>query len=521
MSDKLQFVVDPAMCALRERRQTEVCRTFSKEIKTMLLRHLLLLVVFLICGTIGIAMAFKGGDIAIAAKDFDIVILQGRVIDPESKLDAVRNIGISEGKVQTITTRALNGRSVFDAKGLVVAPGFIDLHEHGQIPESYRAQAMDGVTSSFELEVGTADVDRWYAEREGKAAVNFGVSIGHIPVRMVVMNDKGEWLPSGPAASRAATEAEIEELKKRIEHGLMRGAVAVGFGPAYTPAASHWEVMEMFRVAVKHNASCHVHLREAREPAIGALGEVIAAAVITGAPLHVVHINSTGTQWTPRLLQIIGEARSRGLDVTTECYPYTAGMTRIESALFDEGFQRRLGVDYKDLQWPETGERLTPETFARYRKQGGGVIIFSNTDEMVRVAVKSPLTMIASDGIAFQNGKGHPRAAGTYSRILARYVREEKSLTLMDAINKMSLMPARRLERRTPAMKNKGRIRVGADADIVVFDADRVTDRATYERPTEYSEGFKYVLVNGVAVVKDGKLQEGVAAGRAVRAPMK
>ncbi|MCI0391949.1 MAG: amidohydrolase family protein [Acidobacteria bacterium] len=129
--------------------------------------------------------------------------------------------------------------------------------------------------------------------------------------------------------------------------------------------------------------------------------------------------------------------------------------------------------------------------------------------------------MIASDGIAYQNGKGHPRAAGTYARILSQYVRKEKSLSLMDAINKMSLMPARRLERRAPVMKNKGRIKAGADADIVVFDADRVTDKATYERPTEYSDGFKYVLINGVAVVKDGKLQEGITPGRALRAPIK
>ncbi len=470
---------------------------------------------------IAVVAGFRRGASPAAAEDFDLVILNGRVIDPESRLDAVRNVGVKAGKIGAVTTKPLTGRVTMDAKGLVVAPGFIDLHEHGQIPENYRAQAMDGVTSSFELEVGTADVDRWYAEREGKAAVNFGVSIGHIPSRMVVMNDKGEWLPSGPAASRAATDAEIEELKKRIEHGLNRGAVAVGFGPAYTPAASHWEIQEMFRVAAKIGASCHVHLREAREPAIGALGDVIAAAAITGAPLHVVHINSTGTQWTPKLLQIIGEARSRGMDVTTECYPYTAGMTRIESALFDEGFQQRLGVDHKDLQWPETGERLTPETFARYRKQGGGVIIFSNTDEMVGVAVKSPLTMIASDGIAYQNGKGHPRAAGTYSRILAQYVRKEKALSLTDAINKMSLMAAQRLERRAPVMRNKGRIKAGADADIVVFDADRVTDKSTYERPADYSEGFKFVLVNGVAVVKDGKLQESITPGRALRAPVK
>jgi N-acyl-D-aspartate/D-glutamate deacylase len=492
-------------------------RERKKEMK-MNLRRLSILSV---CFVIASFAAYRAVDETDAAQSYDLVILNGRVIDPESKLDAARNLGINGGRIQAVTAQPLNGRAVFDAKGMIVAPGFIDLHEHGQIPENYLAQAMDGVTTSFELEVGVADIDRWYAEREGKSAVNFGASIGHIMVRMAVMGDKGEWLPSGPAASRAATDAEIDEMKRRIVQGLNRGAVAVGFGPAYTPAASHWEIQEMFRVAARHNASCHVHLREAREPAIGALGEVIAAAAITGAPLHVVHINSTGTQWTPRLLQIIGEARSRGMDVTTECYPYTAGMTRIESALFDEGFQQRLGVDYKDLMWPETGERLTPESFARYRKQGGGVIIFSNTDEMVRTAVVSPLTMIASDGIAFQNGKGHPRGAGTYSRILAEYVRTQRAISLMDAIDKMSLQPARRLERRAPMMKNKGRIRAGADADIVVFDPERVTDRATYERPTAYSEGFKYVLVNGVAVVREGKLEEGLTPGRAARAPIR
>src|SRR5262249_52549650 len=186
------------------------------------------------------------------------------------------------------------------------------------------------------------------------------------PTRMVVMNDKGEWLPSGPAASKAATEAEIEELKKRIERGLDRGAVAVGFGPAYTPAASQWEIQAMFRVAAEYNASCQAHPREGPEPSSGGPGEVHGAAAIPGGPLHVVHINSTGTQWTPRLLQIIGEARSRGLDVTTECYPYTAGMTRIESALFDEGFQNRLGVAHKGLLLPQTRESLTPATLARY-----------------------------------------------------------------------------------------------------------------------------------------------------------
>ena len=457
---------------------------------------------------------------ASAAKPYDVVIIGGRVIDPESKLDAVRNIGISNGRIAIITAQKIDGLNVLDAKGQIVAPGFIDLHEHGQTPDNYKLQAMDGVTSSLELEVGTNDVDKWYAEREGRALVNHGVSIGHIQARMKLMNDPGTLLPSGAAANLKATDAQIAELKKMIAHGLDRGAVAVGFGPAYTPAASPWEIQEMFRVATKYTASCHVHLRESREPAISALQEVIADAAITGAPLHIVHINSTGTEITPRLLQMIGEAQSRKLDVTTECYPYIAGMTRIDSALFSEGFQERLGVDYKDLMWPKTGERLTPESFARYRKAGGEVIIFSNTEEMVKVAVTSPLTMIASDGY-MENGKGHPRTAGTYSQVLGKYVREMKALTLMEALRKMSLMPAQRLERRAPMMKNKGRIRVGADADIVVFDADRIIDRATYAEPARYSEGMKYVMINGVPVVSDGRLKEGVFPGKAIRAAIK
>jgi hypothetical protein len=265
-----------------------------------------------------------------------------------------------------------------------------------------------------------------------------------------------------------------------------------------------------------------VHLRNAglREPASStqALEEVIAATAITGAPLHVVHVQSTGGKATPKLLQMIAEARSRNLDVTTECYPYIAGMTDIKSAIFNEGWREVFGIDYGDLQWTATGERLTKETFERYRKVGGFVAVFSMTEKIVETAVKSPLTMIASDGI-LENGKGHPRTAGTYTRVLGRYVRERRALTLIDALRKMTLMPAQRLERRVPSMKRKGRIRVGADADLVVFDAEHVIDKATYDEPARYAEGIKYALVNGVVVVKEGQLQPGVYPGRPVRAP--
>lgn len=453
---------------------------------------------------------------------YDVVIQNGRIIDPETQLDAVRNVGISGGTIKAISASRLDGRTVIDAKGLVVSPGFIDLHQHGQNDENYRFKAMDGVTTALELEVGTGDVDRWYAEREGKARINYGVSAGHLAARMAAMGDPAEFLPTGQAARRAATDAEIAAMKTHVERGLQRGAIAVGFGIQYVPQASHWEILEMFRVAARYGASCHVHLRNAglKEPASStqALEEVIAAAAITGAPLHVVHVHSTGGKNTPKLLQMIAEARSRKLDVTTECYPYIAGMTEIQSAIFNEGWQEVFGIGYGDLQWAATGERLTKESFERYRKTGGMVAVFSMTEEIVEAALANPLTMIASDGI-LNDGKGHPRTAGTYTRVLGKYVRERGTLSLMDALRKMTLMPAQRLEHRVPSMKNKGRIRVGADADLVVFDAGRVTDKSTYEEPARYAEGMKYVLVNGVVLVKDGQLQPELYPGRPVRAP--
>jgi len=454
---------------------------------------------------------------------YDVVVLNGRVMDPESNLDAMRNLGIRGGKVQTITSKSLKGRTVIDAKGLIVSPGFIDLHVHDMNDEHHQAQARDGVTTALELEIGTADIDQWYAEREGKTLIHYGASIGHVPVRMAVMKDPGTFVPSGDAARRPATAAELAEIARLIELGLKRGAPAVGFGINYTSAASHREIIDMFRVAAKYQASCHVHMRYAgmKEPTncVAAFEEVLAAGAMTGAPLHVVHITSMAFDDTPRVLEMIREARARGIDVTTECYPYTAGMTRLDSAIFDGDWQGQLGIDYKDLQWVATGERLTAESFARYRKEGGMVALHSMKPEVVSSAIADPLTMIASDGI-LKDGKGHPRAAGTYSRILGYYVRETKALTLMDALRKITLMPAQRLEGRVPMMKNKGRIRTGADADLTIFDAERVIDKATYTEPGKYSEGVKFVLVNGVLVVREGQLQVGVKPGRAVRAPM-
>src|SRR5215471_14530978 len=447
-----------------------------------------------------LALGFVGsGSFFAQERSFDLVIANGRVMDPESGLDAVRNVGIRDGKIITISTAPLNGRQTIEAKGLVVSPGFIDLHEHGQEPRNYQFQARDGVTTSLELEAGTDDVAKWYAEREGKSLINFGVSIGHIPVRATVMSGaSGEDLASGKQSANVeelfhhpATPEQLAKMVEMIDRGMKEGALAEGMGINYTPGATRWEIVEMFRAAAKYNAPVHVHLRYAGliEPETGltAIEEVIAAAAATGAPLQVVHITSMGLKNTPQLIAMVEGAQKHGLDVTTECYPYTAASTALQSAIFDPGWQQRMGIDYHDLQWADTGERLTAETFDKYRKQGGIVVIHAIPEEAARAAVSSPIVMIGSDGMPITGPKIHPRGQGSYARVVGHYVREEKALDLMLALRKMTLMPAQRLEKRAPVFKNKGRIKIGADADITVFNRATVIDKATFEEPLQYS----------------------------------
>ena len=444
---------------------------------------------------------------------YDRVILGGRVIDPASGLDAVRNVGVLRGRIAIVAAAAMSGRDTIDARGLVVAPGFIDIHAHGQTPETYRFQSLDGVTTSLELELGTADVDAWYRERRDGERINYGVSVGHIKVRMAVMHDSGTVMPVAEGAYRAATASQVGEMARRIQAGLREGAVAIGAGLPYTPAATREELLAVFRVAARTKTTVHVHIR----PGVSGLKEILAIAAEAGAPLHVVHLNSAGLAETPAMLAMIRQARARGQDVTTEAYPYDAGMTEIQSATIQDVYRTAPDARLAELEWPRTGERLNRESFDRYSRIGGPLVIHTNTEPMVAAAIASPLTIVASDAY-WQNGTGHPRTTGTFSRVLGRYVREGRALSLMNAIRKMTIMPARRLEARVPAMRQKGRLSIGADADVTIFDAATVMDRSTYREPALPPIGIRHVLVHGVSVVANGKAIEGVSPGRAVRA---
>lgn len=462
--------------------------------------------------------------VVVAQQQYDLVLEGGRVIDPETGLDGVRNVGIREGKIGRVATEALSGRRVVHAAGLVIAPGFIDLHQHGQDMASQRVKALDGVTTALELEIGAPDVAQFLKAKQGHSLIHYGTSASHLAARAAVFGaplPAGTILPkSGPATDLAATPEQIEAIRQRLRAELDAGGLAVGMGIQYAPGATRLEVIDMFRLAAERRLPVYTHMRSAgrMEPgsAIESVSEVIGAAAITGAALHIVHINSTCLRDSLECLSMVEGARARGLDVTTEAYPYIAGMTAVNSALFNPGWREKLGIDYRDLVLPDTGEHLTKTRFDELHDSNTSqwVLVFANTQEIVDQVIPHPLVMIASDG-----AEGHPRNAGTYSRVLAQYVREKGTVTLMDAIRKMSLMPAEMLERSTPEARRKGRLQEGADADIVVFDAGTISDRSTFEKPMEPSVGVRYLVVGGTVVVDEGKIVPEVFPGRAISGP--
>jgi dihydroorotase len=251
---------------------------------------------------------------------------------------------------------------------------------------------------------------------------------------------------------------------------------------------------------------------------ISNLEEVLTPAQRHGTQLHIVHLNSSGRDRAPDYLARIRAAQAEGIDVTTECYPYNRGSTYIDSHAFDD-WQEMSDEEIGQHIWVETGENLTRETFAKYRPSGGLIISpASYSEESVKNLVADPMVMIASDGMWLTNGKAHPRTWGTYARVLGRFVREQDTLGLMEALKKMTVLPANRLSKRVSAMKNKGRLQAGADADIVVFDQKTIIDRATYQDPAQYSAGIDHVVVNGAITLRDGQLVDGAASGKPIRA---
>ena len=454
------------------------------------------------------ALPVRGQDLA------HIAIVGGRVMDPASGVDAIRTVLVRGGRVVAIADTSAPARRTIDAAGLVVAPGFVDVL--GGVPvsrEPQRYKVMDGVTTVLGMHGGPVDVADWFdALGEAGALVNYGMTVGHDALRQAV---------GATDAYAPADRGQLREMRRLAGEAIRGGAVGVGFGINYVPGSSYEEVMAMFEVAAEHGVPAHVHSRHKGSVFPGSIvqsvQEVIAAAAITGASAQMVHLASSGVGSMTTCLEMIEGARRHGVDIAADIYPYLANGTSLESALYDPGWQERFGgISYDAIMLLETGERLTEQTFAHWRERGARVITFFIPEEEMLMALDHPHVMVASDGI-ISDGKGHPRGAGTFARVVGRFVREKGYLTLMEALRKVTILPAQRLEQAEPSMGERGRLQIGSRADITVFDPNAIIDRATFQNPAQYSEGVEYVLVNGTLVVDEGQLVPGVAPGQPLR----
>lgn len=506
------------------------------------------------CATAFMLLASAGASVA---EDFDTVIAGGRVIDPETGLDAVRNVGINDGSIAAISEFPLAGATTIDAKGLVVAPGWIDLHAHGQEIGALRMQAMQGVTTALELESGLLPIGDWYASEAKKPhPIHYGASAAWTYARIqVTTGQKAQaslgWFQSMFAnhdwQNSIATPEQQDEIIALLEQAIREGAIGIGVNAGYAPGNGQKEYFAVSQLAAKYNVPTFTHVRYAsvEEPrsSFEAVKELVGNAALTGAHMHLCHINSVSMRDINATLPLVVDAMEVGIRVSVGSYPYGAAGTTVGAEMFrGDGWQPRMGgTKYSDFELD--GKRLDEETFKDLQASSPGTIItwhFLDAENPVDLAkldasVASPHVLIESDALPWSiNGKtyegdawplpegafAHPRSNGTFAKVLRFWVRERGVLSLSEAVRKMSLMPAQVLEESVPQMRKKGRIQVGMDADIVVFDLATVADKSTFTEPNQAAVGFNYVMVNGVLVVERGKLNPDAAPGEAIRRPV-
>ncbi|AZQ09203.1 amidohydrolase family protein [Shewanella khirikhana] len=492
------------------------------------------------------------------AQHYDVVIQNGRVMDPETKFDGVRNVGIKDGQIAVITSNSISGKKIIDATDHIVAPGFIDLHAHGLNIGDYRMQAMQGVTTMLELESGILPVSDWYeGQAKKKLPLNYGAAAAWTYARIATFTEKppeatAEYFQGVQGRAdwkmNIATPEQQDKIMKLVEQGLDEGALGIGINAGYAPGYGQKEYYALAKLAAKRGVATFTHARYASnmEPqsSFEAIQELIANAALTGAHMHICHINSNSLKDIHSTLELVDDAIAKNINITVGAYPWGAASTVVGAAMFSgDGWRERMGSTAQNFQLGT--QRMTEEQLSDYQKNKPGTFITwhfldeSNPDDLALLdaSILHPNVLIESDEMFWMSmdSKGnvenyagdnwplpedlfsHPRSNGTFAKILRSYVRERKLMSMQDALRKMSLMPAQTIEGFVPQMKKKGRLQEGMDADIVVFNPETISDVGTYEKPNQPAVGVQTVVVNGELVVTDGQLVLDAAPGKPIR----
>lgn len=486
------------------------------------------------------------------AQEYDLVIANGHVIDPETDFDAVANVGVNGGTIATVTKQAITGKGVIDATGHVVAPGFIDFHAHGQNIPADRMQAFDGVTTALELESGILPVAAWYDNQAAAGRVlNYGVSAAWTYARISALQGLEpqpnlKWFQDAYALTHwvrdVSTDEQQSTILAMIEQGIKEGSIGVGLNSGYAPGYGYKEVLAVHQLAAKYGVPTFTHIRNLSrvdpDSSVQAYGELISFATATGSHVHICHLNSTSLNDIRLAVRIIGDAQKRGANISVEAYPYGAGSGAVNAAMFQPDNMKRMDAKAEDIEY--LGEPLTEERLRKMQAESPGEIIVWHYYRLPRdqsyldLAVLYPEGIIASDAmpwISKQDGQiitgkewplpddafAHPRTAATFVKFLIDYVRDREAESLSEGIARCSYRPAKILEASVPQMKKKGRLQPGMDADIIVFDMDQLVVRATYTEPNQHTLGMQHVLVNGVPVIQEGELDVTAFPGQAVR----
>ena len=489
------------------------------------------------------------------------IVRGGRVVDPASGMDAIGDVAIVDGKIAGVGTSLPGAEREIDATGLVVAPGFIDLHAHGQSIPADRMQAFDGVTTALDLEAGVLPVASWYdRQAEQGRVLNYGASCNWAFARMGAMigfNGESSLEAFGTNMrdrrwiDNVASQAECSGILERLARGLAEGGIGVGILNAYAPGAGAQELTAVCQLAAEQAVPTftHVAYMSAIDPesAAEAYIRLIGYAGATGCHMHICHFNSSSKTDVARCVALVAKAQEQGLPITLEAYPYGTGSTVMAATFFAEpDFEARHGVGFDTIQRVADGHRFRDraEVLAAQASEPASLVLWHVLDiennahhrDLLDLSVMYPGGAIASDAMPWTLSDGstytgdawplpadatsHPRSAGCFTRFIREWVRERQAVSLLEGVRKCATIPADILSASTPAMRAKGRLSVGADADIVVFDLETLTDRATFKAMNQASEGVRHLLVHGAPLIGDGVLDLAARPGQPVRRPL-